>query len=300
MKKYIAILSLALLAAVGMTSCSDKNEVDTITRTDFTNFFANVQNVSNGVDACYSNVGYSVLLNYSKLTADVTITGLRLPDGTQYPTMTLTNMPWNIDATGRKVINGTNVSPSMPGFANVPLIGSFRMTIFDRILTSDNGQAVYSPGICVKMLIDSRYSVTSSFSPQQVFGTTTSKSDTDGSVFSTKATWYQVKFNADTRRLTIVMNNARFAQNMTRGFNIELRDMPVTFNGTSMEFDVAAITPYIGDTPFEQFPITDLKGKFDMAKGLEMEFDCTPRTMPGKFEVEVETSFSIVAPDDEL
>ena len=51
MKKYIAILSLALLAAVGMTSCSDKYEVDTITRTDFTNFFANVQNVSNGVDA---------------------------------------------------------------------------------------------------------------------------------------------------------------------------------------------------------------------------------------------------------
>ncbi len=298
MKKYIAILSLALIACVGAVSCSDNNEVDTITRTDLTNYFANVQNVSTGVDACYSNVGYSVLLNYSKLTADVTISGLRLPDGTQFPTMTIAGMPWNIDATGRKVIQATNLTPSIPGFANVPVVGSFTMTIFDRILTVDGGQAVYSPGVCVKMLINDRFSVTSSYSPQQLFGTTASKSELTGSTFNTRATWYQVKFNPDTRRLTIVMNNARFAEEMTRGFNIELRDLPVTFKGTSMEFSVEAVTPYIGDTPFEQFPITNLKGSFDMSKGLNFEFDCAPRTMPGSFEVDVETSFAVTATED--
>lgn len=298
MKKYIAILSLALIAAMGAVSCSDNNDPDTITRTDLPDYFANVQNVSTGVDACYSHVGYSVLLNYSKLTADVIITGLRLPDGTQYPTMTLTGMPWNIDATGRKVIEASNITPSIPGFANIPLIGNFRMSIFDRILTADNGQPAYSPGVCVKMLIDSRYSVVSSYSPQQLFGTTSSKSELSGNTFTTRGTWYNVSFNTDTRRLTIVMNNARFAQEMTRGFNIELRDIPVTFRGTSMEFRVDAITPYIGDTPFEQFPITNLEGEFDMSKGLDMEFDCTPRTMPGKFEVDVETSFSVTSTEN--
>lgn len=297
MKKYIAILSLALIALMGATSCNDKNEADTITRTDFTSFFANVQNISTGVDACYSNVGYSVYLNYTKLTADVTISGLRLPDGTQYPTMTINNLPWNIDANGCKVVQGSNITPTIGGFANVPLIGNFTMNIFDRIITTDSGQPAYSPGVCVKMLINDRFSVTSSYSPQTLFGTTASKSETTGKTFTTGATSYQVKFNADTRRLTIMMNNARFAEEMTRGFNIELRDIPVTFRGTSLEFDVEAITPYIGDTPFEQFPITNLKGGFDMAKGLNFEFDCAPRTMPGSFEVDVKTSFSITAPD---
>lgn len=290
MKSILRLFSAALVCLLAFTSCSSDNDSDTVTQQSFPDFFASVEDLSSGAQAVYSNMGFSVELNYTKMTAVIKISGLRLPDGTSYPTMTLQDIPWSIDNSGWKVIKGTNLVPS-DAISPALSFNSFEFKICERILDND-GQAFYSPGVCVRFTIDSKYRILSSYTPQQLYGTATSVSAADNSSFSSTATEYIVKYNTDTRLLTIVMNNARFASTMPMALNIELRNIPVSVRGTAFEFNVDAITPYIGETPFEAFPITALNGSFDPGKGLDFTFHCAPRTTQDEYNTTVTADYS--------
>lgn len=286
------------VAFVGLSSCSDDNngDDDLVYKHVFSGFFVNMEDLSASGTAVYTNVGYQALVNYTRSTAEIDITGLRLPDGTQYPTMTLSGLKLSIDSKGRKVITGSQVVPQMSGYAAVPVISSIEFVIYDRII-NDEGQQMYSPGVCARYTIDSRYRVISSYSPQTLFGESESES-TDGSVYKNKDAVYVVTYNTDTRLLNIRINNARFAQSMPMALNIDLPSIPVVFRGTSAEFDVDAITPYMNGVPFDSFPITRLKGSIDFASGLEFSFHCVPSVMHGEeYDVEVECSYSDLPED---
>lgn len=289
MKTLTRVLSLAVIALMCLTSCDNNKNNDTVTEQSLPGFFAIVEDITSNATAVYSNVGYMVRLNYTNLTADVQISGLKLPDGTSYPTMSLTGLSWSSGNQGWKVIKGTNVQPS--GVTNAPVFNSFQLSIYERIVEVSGGQS-YEPGVCANFTVNSIYRVLSSYVPQALYGKTTSKAES-GSLFESYATEYVVNFNTDTRLLNIQMNGARFDQNMPASFNIELRNIPVTVRGGALTFDVAAITPYINDTPFEAFPITELKGDFNPANGLDFTFICTPRTASGSYTVTVDTDYSL-------
>ncbi len=290
MKSVFRLLSVVIVCVFSLCSCGSDNNQDTITDQSFPNFFATVDDLSMGGTAVYTNVGYRVQLNYTAMTADIQISGLKLPDGTAFPTMTLSQIPWSIDQDGWKVIKGTSIAPAISGFAKVPLFTSFEFRIYDRVLDAD-GQSVYSPGVCVRYTIDGRFRVLSTCSPQLLLGETKSES-ASGKVFETDDVEYVVEYNTDTRLLNITMNNARFEHGMPMALNIELRNIDVNISGTSLKFDVPAITPSIGGTPFEAFPITNLRGSFNPASGLEFTFHCNPRTTDEAYDVEVECSYS--------
>ena len=279
MKLYIKLLSLVAVMALSMTSCDkDNKDNPVITEQTFPSFYASVNDLSNGVSALYSNVSYLVYLNYSTMRAEVHISGLKLPDGTIYPTLKLTDIAWRIDSDQWKVISGKSLIPTVTGYDNLPMFSSFEMRIFERVL-DNQGSAYYSPGVSVTYTLDSRYRVASA-NPQQLLYGSTESTSASGKKFETNVTEYITAFNVDTRTLKISMNNAKFEEGMPMSLNIDLSNIPVT-----------SITPSIGGTPFEAFPITDLKGYIDPATGLHFTFHCDPRTTVESYDVEVDCEF---------
>lgn len=292
MKKVLRLLCAACICVCALSSCDNENDNPTITQQVFPNFFASVTNMAEGVGAVYSNISYGVILNYTDMTADVQINGLRLPDGTSYPAMTLSQIPWTIDKSGWKVIKGSNLTPSVSGIS--PVFNNFEFRIYERILDSEVPN-VYSPGVFASFSIDSKYRVISTMSTQTLYGETESTS-ASGKEFDTHAIEYVVSFNTETRMLNITMNNARFEQDMPMNLNIELRNIPVTFTNSGMNFDVDAIIPSIGGTPFAAFPISNLRGYYNPGEGLEFSFRCDPRTTTESYNVEVDCDFSMSRP----
>ena len=285
MKKFLGIFSSVVMLAALLTSCNTNNDVDTITEQAFSSCFAYVRDITTGVDAVYSQVGYQLRLNYTKLTADVLISNLKTPDGTSYPTFTVKDIPWTIEKDGAIVVSGRDLTPSGTTGAAVPLFSSFKLRLMERVV--DNS---YLPGFCISYTINRQYSVLSSNAVQVIFGTTKS-TDEAGTEFTTDKTNYYFEFNADTRRVTITLQNAMFLSNMP-AMNIALENIPFTFDGTTAKWHIDAITPKSGGTPYESFPITDLSGEFEFGKDMEMEFYCDPAKAPGKYKIEVDCSFN--------
>lgn len=295
MKKLLAILSGLFLVAAA--SCgSDNDNEQTVTTQTFNGLFAVVTSHSSATTAYYDNLNYRLDLNYTSLTANLTISGLKLPDGTSYPTMKLTGLRWNISDNGWKVIKGQMVSPNLTGVATVPVFTNIEIRLYDRVLNTGAG-TVYQPGVCFNYVIDSKYTVVSSYTPQLLFGTTESENTGTGTKFTTRGTTYTLKMNTDTRTVSLTMSNARFAEAMHKGLIFNLNNIPVTFVGTKAYFETATIIPTLGtdNTPMEGFPITNLKGEMDFGGDFKLEFDCTPRTAPGTYHVTAECNYAETA-----
>lgn len=290
MKAILRLMAIAALPMMALAACDNSSNSDTITEQLLPGFFANVEDLTSGATAVYSNVSYLVDLNYTAMTADVQISGMKLPDGTAYPTMTFSGVPWGIDSDGWKVIKGTSLTPSISGYSDVPLFNSFEVRIYERIVQED-GNSLYSPGVCGRFTINSIYRVLSSYSPQTLYGETSSV-DENNNEFESDAVEYVVTYNTDTRMLTILMNGARFAADMPAALNIELRNIAAEVHNGALTFDVASITPYIEDVPYETFPITNLRGSFDPGDDLEFSFNCNPRTAEGTYTVDVDCDYS--------
>lgn len=292
MKIIPRLLSLAALLVMLATSCDTKTDQPTITEQAFPGFFANVHEYTTGAMAVYSNLSYKVTLNYTDQVADVQISGLKLPDGTTYPTMTLRNLRWGIDNNGWREITGREVQPEIGGFANPPVFTQFKFRIYERFLSSDLDRVVYSPAVCANYVINGVYGVMSSYSPQVLYGTTVS-TDTDTNIeFESNNTIYTATYNTDTRTLTLRMNGIRFNSGINDGFDMELRNIPLEMNNNVLAFKVAYITPYLNGTVFDSYPISDLKGEFNPGEGLKFSFATTPRNSTTTYRVNVECDFA--------
>ena len=286
MNKYLAFVSALIASVMLLASCSS-SDADTITEQSFPSCFAYACDITNNVDATYTQVGYTLRLNYTKLTADVTINNLRTTDGATYPTILVQNIPWTIDPDGYIKLSGSNLQAKTN--SGSPLVfSSFNLRLMERVVNN-----TYSPGFVIYYTINMQHTVVSSNSQQIIFGKTTS-TDENGSSYESDKTIYQFGFNVDTRRLKLSMVNANFMAGMP-AMNIDLENIPFRFDGQSARFEVDAITPKIGGTPYESFPITNLSGRFDFGSKFTMSFICDPAKAPGKYSVTADCSFKYTA-----
>ncbi|MDE6853448.1 MAG: hypothetical protein K2J38_00155 [Muribaculaceae bacterium] len=289
MKRFFGLFfAAAMLLSLG--SCTNTGTDDTVTEQHFPSCFEYVHDLSTGVNAIYSPVGYTLRLNYSKATADVTITGLRTPQQT-YPQLKLTDLSWSIDK-GATVVSGRNVEASSAS-AQPVLLSSFTLKVKDRLISSGSTY-VYKPGFSVYYTIDGRYSVLSGLMDKAVmYGTTTTTCQKPPISFSTDATSYELVFDTDTRTVNIIIKGARFMENM-QPLEIVLEDVPIAFYGSKVTWTAEKIVPKIGGVPYKTFPISNLSGEYDFSTEMKMEFDCNPETVPGAptFHVSAECTFN--------
>ena len=283
MKKYLHYLTAIVVACLLLASCDDNKGNQTITEQTLPNCFASVADIADGPAAYYSGLAYKVRRNYTEPSAEVTVSGLKLTDGTSYPSFTLSGLKFSIDKDGWIVLSGENLTPS--GVSSSLLVSRFSMRLYQRIVGN-----VYSPAFSVGMTIDGRYSVASAYASQGCFGTTTSTSESFAT-FQTKDTQYALAFNIETRCVTISIVKAQFMEKMP-AMDIVLKNIPFTMRGTTAYFEIDNIVPESNDTPYPAFRISNLKGELDFGAGLDLDFDCAPEMFGGAvFHISADCGF---------
>ena len=289
MKKFFQILFVCLGLSVLATSCGSSGEDETVYKQTIPNCFIYVEDFTSAAAAYYTNVSYEIKLNYTKATAEVLVTNLKLSDGTTYPSMRLSAMPFRIASDGWIEVTADNVVPDKGSYGGDVVFSSFKMRIYQRIV---NGK--YLPAVSFRYTVNQHFSVVSSTPQQLTWGTTTS-TDQDGKSFKTTDTYYEVVINTDTRCANIYMNKASFIGSMP-ALDIVLNNVPFVIAGGRLVFNLDNIIPSIGGVPYNQFPIKNFKGGMEFDKGMNLSFDCEPATVAGsKYEVTADTSYAPVS-----
>lgn len=291
MNKIIGRLLGIFLACFLIVSCNknEEGDKDVITEQAFSGCFSSVSDYSTQTQSFFTGNGYQLRINYTRLTGDLLVSGLKLSSNIQYPDFTIKDIPFKAMNDGWFEFSGTNIRPEVPGYGDMPLFNSVKVRLLQREVAG-----AYVPALLVRFEIDGHYSVVSTFAEQVLSGTTVS-TPVGGKAFTTTATSYILRFDAAQRRLKIVMAGSAFAANMP-SLDIEMDNIPFSVVGDKAVFEVDALTPAIGGTPYPSFPITNLEGALQFGEGLDLSFNCAPAMVPGVlFEVEADCEYTDIA-----
>ena len=279
-KTFKAIFAAAILA-IGLSSCFGDND-DTTRSATIMSCFASIEDATDHQTTGFTGLSYDIKLNYTKGTADVTVNNFKLPDGTEYPSVRLSDLKFSINKDGWIEITQSSVLAEAGGKSLQ--LSSVDIRLCDR--PSSEGTLL---GFFARYIVDAKYTVLSAASRQYQFGTTTSTSSSGQ--YETTAVDYVFAFNAVEGTVNILMKNCRFVENMP-AMNILLEKVPFTVSGNTASFNVSSIVPKIGDTPFPAFTITNLSGYYDFSTGFVASFKCTPETMPLDFTVNIDCKYT--------
>lgn len=269
MKKILSSAFVALAACVALSSCDNNGgNNDTTIQYPLTNCFALVYDSQTGAGSFIQGVNYTMLLNVTQNYADLTLTGLSLPDGQRYPSVSLSQIP----ATSENkwlVVSSARPSVDITGFGTLPEFRDFKLRLLDRYFGG-----AYVPGFSVSYVIDDRFHVFSAREGQIASGVTESTAP-DGTVYRNEEAVIGLAFDTKTMMLEIQFAGAQFAQGMPAQ-NITMSKIPFTMTPAGVAtFSISSLTPTIGSTPYPNYPITDLVGTYDFNKGLDLDFVCT-------------------------
>ena len=269
MKKILGSAIVALAACMTLSSCNNNGgDSDTTIQYPIINCFALVHDTQSGAGSFIQGVNYTMLLNVSQSYADISITGLNIPDGQRYPSISLPEVPAKADKAWL-VVSSARPTVDITGFGSLPVFRDLVLRLLDRYYGG-----AYVPGFTVSYSIDDRYRVFSAREGQIASGTIQTTAP-DGSVFEKEDAVIGLAFDTKTMMLEIQFAGAQFVQGMPAQ-NITMSKIPFTMTPEGVaSFSIASLTPTIGSTPYPNYPITDLVGTYDFNRGLDLNFVCT-------------------------
>lgn len=280
MKKVFRLSFFVLLALMLCTACKSENDGnETITEQSVNNYFNVVSDKNLGTSTVFTGAGYQIRLNYTRATADIIISGLKLNGELVYPDIKLSGLPFKVTDDGWFSIEATNLTPSSNGISAGPIFDRFKMNLLQRVVDE-----YYMPAIYVEITLNNRFNVISS-SPRQFFFGPTTTVDNNGTESVNKNSQYVFELSFDSKTLTLTIPSASFIPSMP-ALNIAMKAIPFTISDAGIiTFEASSITPAIADVPYPNFPISNLKGKIDLKGSMEISFDCEPAKAPGKYHV---------------
>lgn len=267
----------ALVLMCGLASCSSGKEPDMVTKQSINQCFTLYKNTASGTFTAGSETGYTIQINYTTQTCDITITGLALPGGQSYPAIELTNLPFRLPAEDFLTVDVVMSQSSINGFSSAPVFNNIKCGLRHRMIDT-----VYAPAFLLQFNVEG-YDVVSSIPDIFMTGETVSTGP-DGVPYSTNETAYHIKLDKTLNKATISLSGAHFISAMP-ALDIEFPDVAASFEGGTLVLKSDALTPTLMGTPNPGFPITNLSGTIDITGLSTIAFDCTPRTMEGKFHV---------------
>lgn len=295
MNKFKTILLAVAVAAMALTtSClsNDNTENTNLERISGAISFT-VDRIS-GQTVSEQTTSMELTTNYTKLTMTLTVNNLKLPDGTTLPKATFTDIPLKSNDTGWMLSEASNVRPTAEGFADemMPIFSSVRIGALNHI-SELQGQTIVGYERSVRLEI-SNYVIYISQNSAWSTGTThVSDQSAEGGSFTSKTPVYLVKLDTEKHTARIIVYNAVFAQAMeTLHLEIEFRDVPYTFdaNGNIRLVRTETFDPYMKDTPYPSFPISDLSCTWNVFSGIDIAFNCDAKG--GSYHVAADMPFN--------
>lgn len=280
-------LALALIAALITSSCNTSNNNDWVISQTIPGCFSNTIDNTSDANEISGDLSVGISINYTKGNSEVIISKVKLPDGSSYPQMKLSELPIT-QKDGWYIIKADNVTVDT-GSSSSPIITNFELRLLERQIGTGSS-AEYQPALAVSFTINSKYTVYITRAIQYIAGTTNCIGANNS--YSTKETFYAFGIDPSKQILEIAMRNVRFAEGMLK-INFNLKNINFTMRGNTVIFNADTLIPYVGDTPNDRYPITHLSGTLDPINGFTITFDCTPGSVPGaEFMVNANGTFT--------
>lgn len=272
MKLISSIMAVAAIC-LGMASCNTSGSSEYKMQQSVAPCI-NITRASDGEVKLTTGISYFIIYNFTAQTADVTIQGLKSPEGTSFGQLVLSNLQFGIDPAGWRTIAAQNATPDAnTGLA--PAISSFSFRIMDCAVLNQ-----YFPLLNVSYNVNG---VAYRTVPSVMVGIGETQATTaDGAnTYTSKEDEAPVYFFAiDTEKKTATLKvlNAQFQEEMGRTC-LEVRDIPFTVSSSGL-FSISkegASQVYTGSelsslTLNNNVVISDLTGSFDATNNLYLNF----------------------------
>ncbi len=265
-KTFLRLLG-AVAAVAMMASCSSSDD-DMYLLTQYYGSAAcfNVVTAADGTVTMLDGADYALEYSYTNMRVNVRVASLKTPDHT-YSLFALPQLVWYYDDNW-KVTRSRDIVPAITGAESVPMVESFELSTLDRIIGVADAP-VYS----VNFKFADGTTVTTLPRSMMYFGTTTvSAAGVDD--FTSQSSSYSLDLDPAKGTATLHINNARFAETMPVGMNMDFKGIAFTVNGSTVELDCESLVPEIGGDPYPAFRISQLKGQFNVVSGATLQFHC--------------------------
>lgn len=277
MKKFSFLAILAIIAAI-FSSCKSDEPQGLKSQQNFTHCYAKI------VDSSANHEEYSIStpvtvhleVMYDLHTCNITISGLKRPDGSMYPTITFEEVSWKVEDNTWGVCNENEPTVKSNLGDALPKISALKFRWNNReLLSATTGEDGLT--ICdFSFTIDQQYLVYGSRSEFILAGETVSSAE-GVDTFISKYPIYTILLKFDTMTADIRITNANFAQAMPM-MQMDFPDVPFTFAwGNTIQLEAEALVPTIKGVPYPSFPITKLSGTVKPSEGATMQFNCGVR-----------------------
>jgi len=314
--KLFASILVAAAVALGFSSCNTNSNADYVTTQDLPGYLNFVTDNNTLTTTVHSGVSYTLEFNYSTNTCNIKITGLKLPNQS-FPVLQFNNVPWKTNSRGWKEVTMIDATPSGGNFTTPPVFTEFRLEMLDYTI-----QQIYVPCVDLTYTINNTHTIQSVSSALIVTGTTKvtppdgktyspNKEEeplylitldaTNGTTVDTNLNTFFQKKDAQNLKANINISGARI-NNTVAPTNVRLKDVPFTVKNGNIYFaydqDVyAPAQPLIPvtidgsntETAKNDCPITDLRGTFDINRGLTLGFDCKYKDVT--YDVDITTEY---------
>lgn len=276
---------------MAFASCSNGNDnIDTVYEQSFLNCYAVVTDITDPAQMTVSSpVTIKWTTNWTQLKAEGTISGLTI-GGATYPTITLSDLPWTMNqwCVASSSAPTTSIASGTPS-----AVTNFSLSWLDRL---DFGYAVgnYDPGLVFSFVLDGKYKIEGSRSPIVLAGTIESV-PAEGPMFTSTKPLYSFVFDFSKRLAEIRLANIQFSDIMPQMSLMTFPGIPFTISpdGKKLFLQTESLIPCIGDTPYPNFPITQLSATVTPGQGADLDFVCTFRDMPYNISVKADyTSYT--------
>lgn len=270
---------LILGAAMILPSCS-KHDKDEITEQTLGTYYNIITDINTGEKTIQKDVSYSVRRNYSNLKVELTVTGLKLPDGLSFPAFTVGPTKWTADGAWLNT-GATDAFVTSTSSVRIPTLTNYTFNSWIRYFDNING-STYTE---ISYTVNDRYKVNSYPYVNIAWGNTVSVDTKNGQDYSTDQTIYVVEVDPEKNTATLSINN--FCMSPESNISVVyIKDIPYTQadDGTlSMELTSGdAVIAGGTDDDAQKMPFTDLK--FSLKRGL-IRLSYGIETQLGKYNV---------------
>lgn len=293
MKLLTKLKNFMLLAVLTMTAVSceknDNPDNDTITQQTLGNCYAVFTTPTDAQTYKVATpITFNVRLNYTRGTSEISITGLAYENAI-IPMLTLYDVPWMMNPeTKWATVSAMEILPKTN--AGNYKISNFTLSFLDRLelatIIDDYDPAVRYSFTLTDLNSGAVYNITGSRGATNYAGYTTSTLKGTTQEYKTHITMYDLSLNFKTMQATLYLKNAKFIEGMP-AMNMVFSNIPFSFAGSPnlIAIEAKSIIPEVGGTPMPGFPVTNFSAILAPGSTLGINFDCTPSTMPGVFEV---------------
>lgn len=296
-RKLFTMAALMLLTPAVMTSCLGSKDDDQMkVTTTFSSFFNAITDMETGETVLYPGVSYTLETQMQAPKATLKIEGLKLPNGSSYPSLLFTDVPWKTNTRGWTEISLSNVQPEgVGGFMLTPTFSSLIFQTVSRYFSN-----IYVPCVNIEYVVDG-YRV-KSFSEQILeIGETEVRDLDDDGIYrpgdnNIDPAIYLFTLSPTAKTATLTISGAKFHKDMP-AMNMRFSNIPFEVDeignivmmkenivpdmltGTNISSATA--------TPMPTFPITNFRATYDSYRGLWVSYICSPDTekFKGKFAV---------------